>query len=114
MEITEFEDYGQFVDLTLQHPNDLINLDNRDSIYSPTSHNKYYTASIQNTSYDMYQNPHHNSICESISSNDTVKPHLTTLWVCCKLLSRTEIIENCIIPACITVGTVYCVYYLYC
>ncbi len=112
MEITDFEDYGQFVDLTLQHPNDLT--DNRECIYTPTSHSKYCTASIQNTSYDMYQNPHHNSICETISYNDIRKPHLTTFWVCCKLLSRTEVIENCIIPACITVGTVYCVYYLYC
>ena len=105
----EIEDYGQFVDLT---PGNNMNVQKYQSaidyIYNPTTHSKYSADDVNHTFSENYQNIVHNDI---YPFDD--KKNWTPLWVCCKLLTRTEIIENCIIPACITAGTVYIVYYFF-
>jgi hypothetical protein len=111
MEIIEKEDYGQFVDLTpCNHVNSPKYQSTIDYIYNHTTNSKYSAESINHTFSENYQNLVHEDIYTINIQPFDNKKEWSPLWLCCKLLTRNEILENCVIPACITVGTVYIVW----
>lgn len=108
MESIEFNDYGQFVELTPSYyANHIQDIDN----YRTNS--KYSKESLDHESLNSYSNAIHNDIYDTTTKyGDNIKS-VTSLWICCSLLTRSEIIENCVIPVCITMGTVYIVFSLF-
>ncbi len=109
MDIIEFEDYGQFVDLVPSYYGNCQN-----DIDNFTTHSKYSNGSSLDDEFsDSYSNPVHNEIYNTTREYGDNKKKWTPLWICCSLLTRSEIIENCVIPICITAGTVYIVYTLF-
>ena len=109
MDIIDIEDYGQFVDLTPHsHDPPTKQKNTIDYIYNTATHSKYSSDDVNHTFSENYQNLVHNDY-QFIDSKQRWSP----LWTCCKTLSRSEIIENCVIPACITVGTICFVYHIF-
>ena len=114
MDIIEIEDYGQFVDLTPHSHITPIKQENiTNSIYNPATYSNYSSDDVNHTFSENYQNLVHNDVYNSNYQFINNKQRWPPLWMCCKILSRTEVIENCVIPACITVGTVYFVYHIF-
>lgn len=108
MESIEFNDYGQFVELTpsyyVNHTQDIDNY---------RTNSKYSKEILNQESSDSYSNPIHNDIYDTTHKYGDDRKSVTSLWICCSLLTRPEVIENCVIPACITIGTVYIVFSLF-
>jgi len=108
MESIEFDDYGQFVELT---PSYYVN--HIQDIDKYRTNSKYSKESLDHESSNSYSNPIHNDIYDTTTKYGDDRKSVTPLWICCSLLTRSEIIENCVIPVCITVGTVYIVFSLF-
>ena len=114
MDIIDIEDYGQFIDLTPHSHITSIKQENiTDYIYNPATHSKYSSDDVNHTFSENYQNHVHNDVYSTDYQPIADKKQWAPLWMCCKILSRTEVIENCVIPACITVGTIYFVYHIF-
>jgi hypothetical protein len=114
MDIIDIEYYGQYVYLTPHSHNPPTKQENiTDYIYNPATHSKYSSDDVNHTFSENYQNLIHNDLYNTNYQFIDSKQHWSPLWMCCKTLSRTEIIENCVIPACITVGTICFVYHIF-
>lgn len=120
MDFLEIEDYGQFVDLTTSRLiSDKTSMNKKqhqsrfEYIYNPLLYNNYSGDSVDGPFLDDYSNPTLTNIEDENTQSHNGKNKFTSLWLCCKLLTRPEFIENCIIPTCIICGTVYIVCYLF-